>query len=109
MPPSANNLFVNVRGRGRVKSKSYRAWIDLAGWHLARNRPTKWTGDVAISIEAGPRNRRRDIDNLTKPILDLLVSMKVIQDDRFVTSVTTAWNNEVQGCRVTIGPNARAA
>lgn len=108
MPPSVNNLFLNVQGRGRVKSPHYRAWITEAGWELKMQKPPRFTGDFAILIEAGPRNKRRDVDNLAKPILDLLVAMKVVQDDRYATSVTVAWNNDVQGCRVKIAPNEGA-
>ena len=53
-------------------------------------RPKRITGAVVITIAAGrPDKRRRDVDNLPKAILDLLVSYQLIQDDAKVTSITS--------------------
>jgi len=91
-PPSANNMFVNVRGRGRVKSADYTKWRDDAGWLLKSQRPHKFTAPVLVTIElCSPNKRPFDIDNRNKGILDLLVEHQVIPDDsnRWVRGIST--------------------
>ena len=79
-PPSTNNLFVNVKGRGRVKTDRYRSWLRAAGNELRAQKPRKVAGPVAVSIEVGP-DKRRDLDNYSKAVLDLLVMCGAIDDD----------------------------
>lgn len=82
MPPSSNNMFVNVRGRGRVRSENYRKWSREAGWTLVAQRPPKFKVPVKISVEINPPNGRAfDLDNRKKALLDLLVEHQVIPDD----------------------------
>ena len=82
--PSTNHLNANRRdGKGRAKTTVYKAWINGAGWWLKTQPHRLIDGPVRVSIEA-PINRTRDLDNIAKPTLDLLVSKGVIQDDRWV-------------------------
>lgn len=80
-PPSVNRLFTNRRG-GRAKTPAYQAWIKEAGLELLTQQPNRHEGEVAVHIIASPPDRRkRDLDNLFKPVLDLLVRHNVIADD----------------------------
>jgi Holliday junction resolvase RusA-like endonuclease len=81
LPPSTNRLWRS--GRGRVyRSKRYMVWCRAAGLELALRKPARTTGAVVVTIAAGrPDKRRRDIDNLAKSTLDLLVAHQVIEDD----------------------------
>jgi Holliday junction resolvase RusA-like endonuclease len=82
MPPSLNNAFVNVAGKGRVRSKAYRAWAEVAGWMVKARMNGAVNGPVTVSIDICPSTRRAyDLDNRAKPCLDLLVSCGVIPDD----------------------------
>jgi Holliday junction resolvase RusA-like endonuclease len=93
-PPPANNLFRNIRGKGRVISVRYARWRRDAGWQLQSQRPAKHKGPVAILIEVkAPDNRRRDIDGQTKALVDLLVAHQIIEgdDSRFVKEVSAKW------------------
>jgi len=82
MPPSSNNMFVNVRGRGRVRSENYRKWSREAGWTLVAQRPPQFKVPVKISVEIHPPNARAfDLDNRKKALLDLLVEHQIIPDD----------------------------
>ena len=38
-----------------------------------------------------PERRKRDVDNLSKAIMDLLNAHQLIQDDTNVASITTSW------------------
>jgi crossover junction endodeoxyribonuclease RusA len=56
-------------------------------------------------MEVGrPDKRKRDIDNLLKPVLDALQMSGVIQDDHYAQSVFAQWVPELVGIRVTITP-----
>lgn len=85
VPPSTNNLFVARRdGKGRAKTSSYEAWIGAAGKWILTQKRRLIDGPVRVEIMA-PVNRKRDIDNIIKPTLDLLSKiMGIIQDDRYV-------------------------
>jgi crossover junction endodeoxyribonuclease RusA len=104
-PPSVNNLFINA-GRKRVRSPGYRAWADLAGFQINRQKPQPVTGPVMLRYEfqEGQDNRRRDIDNLVKPVNDLLVEHGVIEgdDNRTVRAIDLRWSRDVVGVRITV-------
>jgi crossover junction endodeoxyribonuclease RusA len=57
-PPSTNRLWRVVEGRA-ILSKAYREWIAEAGLELMRQRPKRYDGPVALSIELGPPDKRR--------------------------------------------------
>lgn len=102
LPPSVNACWRNVRGVGRVRTSAYRSWIDAAGWELRSQRPSHVPGEVSISIRAARPNRRRDLDNTIKPILDLLSSHRTIEDDARVTALAAIWDPTVEAGRVRV-------
>jgi crossover junction endodeoxyribonuclease RusA len=98
-------LYLNVRGRGRVPTREYEAWKREAGWTLQAQRPPKFKGRVAISVElCPPHNRRFDLDNRNKCLLDLLVRHGVIPDDNsdIVAEVSVKRVNEGAPCTVVV-------
>ena len=83
-PISLNNIYRNAGRRGRIKTREYLRWRAEAGWLLkpqlhGRNAPLD---EYGIRIEVGRSQSRADIDNLIKPISDLLQSLNVIRNDR---------------------------
>jgi crossover junction endodeoxyribonuclease RusA len=103
-PVSVNNLFLNVRGRGRIPSPAYRQWREDAGWALKAQKPPRIPGPIEIAVDLTPPDKRaRDIDNLFKGILDLLVTHGIIDgdDSRTVRRVSAEWVNG-DPCTVTI-------
>jgi Holliday junction resolvase RusA-like endonuclease len=91
-PPSTNKLWRFVPGKSPQKSAEYRAWIVAAGWQL------KWcetpvTG-CQVHVRVGKVNIQRDLDNMLKAILDLLVSLNWIEGDsvKHVTRVSIAYD-----------------
>jgi Holliday junction resolvase RusA-like endonuclease len=80
-PPSLNNAFANTR-TGRVKGSAYRAWVQEAGWEIARQKPVPVAGPFCVAIEVGETVSKADLDNLAKPIIDMLVEMGCVPDDR---------------------------
>lgn len=79
-PMSVNGTFKKYNGK-RL-SETYRAWRDEAGIMLKRQKPRPIYGRVAVTIHfCPPDNRIRDMDNLLKGVLDLLVKHRVIEKD----------------------------
>ena len=96
LPPSLNNAYVNVPGKGRVKAKGYSQWQHAAIALIRVGVPAakRIAGPVAVSI-LFPRKLRPDVDNLIKPTLDALVASGRIDDDRNVVKVSAS--KELQG------------
>ncbi len=90
-PPSANRLWTRTR-KGMRKTDTYCDWLKVAGYMVMAQRPIGLTGPYKLSIRAmRPDRRRRDIDNLIKPVSDLLQSVGVIEDDSDCEMVTARW------------------
>jgi crossover junction endodeoxyribonuclease RusA len=102
MPPSTNNLFINIPKRGRVPSSQYKAWKNAAGLTLNIQRPEKFTGAVDVRVGI-PKRTRGDIDNRVKALLDLLVAHGVIEDDKHVQNLTVGRDELLELGRVEVG------
>lgn len=92
LPPSANNLFFNLKTGGRAKTAAYKAWISEAGYHLKTawsraGKPEYAKRPMRLIMDLGLENRRRDASNCAKAIEDLLVATLPVPDDR--------WNDEI--------------
>lgn len=92
-PPPLSACFTNAAKRGRVKTKRYIAWqqhaMYAAGWQPSLK------GKVGVIVNATPPDKRkRDLDNLCKPIMDLLTTKGVIEDDSLVESLYLRWHRE---------------
>lgn len=93
-PPSLNNAFSQTRSGRRFRSPRYTRWRFDAVTLIRAARLERHDGPVQITIGISPPDlRRRDIDNLVKPILDALVSAGVLahDDGRVVRKVTASW------------------
>jgi hypothetical protein len=96
VPPSTNNAFVNVQRRGRVKSKSYTAWLREADkWYQLQRLH-------ALKPILGPRSLRillpkirGDASNRIKLIEDYLVSRGLTGDDRDNVKVSIAVDPQI--------------
>jgi Holliday junction resolvase RusA-like endonuclease len=88
-PPSTNAIYANRRfgkGRGRVKTKAYKTWIATAGWEIREQHAGAlpyYAGEFELEIWLP--GTRQDIDN-TKAIPDLLKTMHLIRDDKYMIS-----------------------
>jgi len=101
-PPSANAIWRNVAGK-TLKSEPYRKWISAAFANAVEQgvgtlRRQKIPGRYSLTILADrPDNRHRDLDNLAKPISDLLKTVGAIEDDHLAQRITLAWSNKPPG------------
>lgn len=100
-PPSTNALYANIPGKGRIKTKAYKAWLTEMGWEIKLQKLDRVAGRVDLDIEVERKSSRSDLGNREKAATDLLVSMQVIDDDRFVRKISMLWA-EIKGCHITI-------
>jgi Holliday junction resolvase RusA-like endonuclease len=107
VPPSTNNLFRNGSHGGRYKTKAYKAWIAEAGWEIMHQRPPTLHPPLRtclrVLIEA-PIGPNRDIDNVLKPLLDLLTTMGVYADDKLIDRLEIVRCNNCDKCTVSLWP-----
>lgn len=94
LPPSANKIWRYIPRRPRpIKSTEYRRWISHC-------RDLLHTGPEPVDIERercgrqpvrveilAPVNFARDLDNLLKPLLDLLGDIGVVDNDSLVSLI----------------------
>lgn len=121
-PPSLWKLYDRPRNSKHwSKSDLYRTWLNANGWQLNRIQPVD--GPAKIDIAAGRTITQKgkwsrkdgDIDNLAKPVLDLLVKHGILKDDNaeYVHNVNIYWDGigtiEQGKCRVVITPIGEAA
>lgn len=91
-PFSANNMYVPIARGKMVKSKKYNNWIEknLPIIIEEMNRPDKFPINIELLVMANHFWRmKNDIDNLAKPLIDLLVKAEILPDDtsRYVENV----------------------
>ncbi len=107
IPPSTNNLFRGGPRGGRYKTDAYKSWLDAAGWEIKLQRPPALHPPLRtclrVLIEA-PLGPNRDIDNALKPVLDVLVKMGVIVDDKLVDHLEIIRRGEAGKCAVSLWP-----
>lgn len=104
LPPSANALFRQAAfkgGKGRTVSPAYAAWRLEAGEVLKGQPWPECAAPYAITIAVNI-DRKGDIDNRIKPILDLLVKHGVIVGDQWVDALFVRRDRTVAGCTVHI-------
>lgn len=101
-PPSVNNLYINVNGKGRVPTVRYRKWKKAAIDSMWGQPLQYFKGPVSIDItyeDAG----RSDLDNLQKAVIDHLVNCQIIlgDDRKVVRKITLQWG-DVKGAVVEV-------
>ena len=94
-PPSTNNLWMPVKGKGLVKTKEYRAWQDANAWIIRQQIGlVKIEGPFeAYFVFERPDRRKRDLDNLLKASLDCIENARVVENDYLCQKLTAEWIN----------------
>lgn len=82
-PPTVNHYYTVARGRKILSAKGRKYRADAALLVAKQDAYYKIrTGKIGLTIRAyAPDKRKRDLDNLLKPILDALTYGNVYQDD----------------------------
>jgi len=92
LPPSVNAVWQHGRG-GAWKTAKYNAWIAECGLMLrSQIKADRVPGFCGVKIHCvKPSRRKMDLDNRLKGLLDLLVTMSVIDDDSFIQRIEIEW------------------
>ena len=88
-PPSSNRIWRMARGR-TIKSKEYRQWLKSCHAYVwfKHQEHEMYTCPIKVSIIYIPPSKvRKDLDNILKPILDLLELAEVVENDRLVHQI----------------------
>lgn len=109
-PPSANRMWRSPPGlKSPIKSREYIAWIKAATACIPLSARDEIKGKFIAEIRVDRPDRRiRDLDNLTKPLLDLLKPTPqhkgVVEDDHLAHRITTEWTGDdpVEAARIHI-------
>lgn len=103
-PPSVNSIWRSNRGRVH-KSEKYEKWLQSAGWTLKSQKVKPVFGPFIMEIVAcRPDKRRRDLDNLTKVLSDLLTTHGIIKDDCLACEIHSKWLGFGPNVYVTVHP-----
>ena len=90
-PPSANRIWRKYKGR-IVRDPVYVQWLDAEGWKIIQQKQGGVSGPYRLTVEAvKPDRRRRDLDNILKPLSDLLKSVGTIDDDSEAEEINVKW------------------
>jgi len=97
-PLSVNKVW---QGR-RFKTKDYKDYEQEVLLTLEKNEMIM--GDVEVVFEFNLKNdKRSDIDNFIKPLLDIIVKKGIIEDDRFIKHLDVyKGHSEKDNVRLTI-------
>ena len=92
LAPSVNALW-KVGPKKLYKSSEYKSWLEEAGWMIKQQTKDTIDGEYAIHIRALKTKKRRDLDNILKATSDLLVEMRVVEDDSLCMALAAEWSN----------------
>jgi len=97
-PPSVNKYWRTYQGRMIISAegRSYRKAV--ADQVLIQRGAKHYTGKLRVQIEAfRPDNRRRDLDNLLKAVLDGCTHAGVWEDDSNIVDLRIYWAESIGG------------
>lgn len=87
------------------RTDTYENWISAAQTWLVPQKFKKICGPYKLSITAvRPDKRRRDLDNIIKPISDLLQHAGIIENDCMCEMVCARWVTSGDPLAVNIEP-----
>lgn len=106
-PPSVNAAYSNAAGKGRVKTKAYKAWETECLWMIRQAKPGIIKGEYTVALFLSEATRK-DVDNCLKPTLDLLSKVGISEDDSRCYGVVSVKSPDVDSgkCRIAINPRS---
>lgn len=97
-PPSVNRYWRTFQGRMIISAegRSYRKAV--ADQVLIQRGAKHYEGKMKVEIQAWrPDNRRRDLDNLLKAVLDACTHAGVWVDDSNIVDLRIYWAEDIGG------------
>lgn len=103
LPPSANSLFFNLKGRGgRAKTQAYKDWLRiaraecLAAYDRAGSPVFDSKQRMRLHLRVG-MGYRGDIENRCKAVADALCAFLPVPDDRYTDVVLIERDLDCEG------------
>mgnify|MGYP003650909037 CR=1 FL=1 len=97
-PPSVNTYWRTFKGRMIISEKGRQYRKAVADQVLVQHGAKHFAGKLVVEIEAWrPDNRRRDLDNLLKAVLDGLTHAGVWDDDSNIVDLRIYWAEHIGG------------
>ena len=93
LAPSVNALW-RISGKRLYRTKQYKDWLEEAGWMVRQQTRKTVDGEYALHIRAVRSNKRRDLDNILKATSDLLVELRIVEDDSQCIALAAEWATE---------------
>ena len=95
-PPTGNRLWRRFRGRQVLSPEARQYQEQVAGlwWELRIREGLPGIGPQPCRLEMlvhPPDNRRRDLDNIPKPVIDSLKKAGIMEDDAQVKELSLSW------------------
>ena len=102
LPPSVNRLWRTTKGGGMYRSNKYTEWRTAAIWQTSvQVRSQTIPGKFKATFHfVRPDKRRRDLDNLIKAAMDVVVSTKLVEDDHLCEWLEARWVDEGPQCLI---------
>jgi len=92
-PPSANRYWRHAHGR-TYKSAEAVAYQEAVGWQCTALGLAPERGDICISLTLYRPQRRGDLDNRIKILLDALNGFIYVDDAQIVRLVVDRWDDK---------------
>ena len=106
-PPTVNHYYTISKGKRprKILSEAARAYKELCSWGMLEQGTPKLKGPrfSLFIVARPPDNRKRDLDNLLKPILDALVEYGAITDDSKVDDLRIVRFNNMKNGGIWVG------
>ena len=97
-PPSVNKYWRTFQGRMIISAEGRAYRKAVADQVLIQRGAKHYAGKLRVDIEAfRPDNRRRDLDNLLKAVLDGCTHAGVWEDDSNIVDLRIYWADTVGG------------
>ncbi len=97
-PPSVNRYWRTFQGRMLISAEGRTYRKDVADQVLIQRGAKHYAGKMRVEIEAWrPDNRRRDLDNLLKAVLDSCTHAGVWEDDSNIVDLRIYWAEHIGG------------
>jgi crossover junction endodeoxyribonuclease RusA len=97
-PPSVNRYWRTFQGRMIISAEGREYRKAVADQVLIQRGAKHYEGKLRVVIEAWrPDNRRRDLDNLLKAVLDSLTHAGVWADDGLIVDLRIYWADNIGG------------
>lgn len=102
-PPTVNHYYTIDRGRKILSSKGRAFKTESLLTMLSDGVKKGLKGPYSVWIQVRPPDRRkRDLDNLLKPVLDSLTEYGVIDDDSQITDLRITRYSRIAGGRIQV-------